>query len=126
MLARVAAGSVLVVHLLFIVFVVGGACLAARWRWIPWLHIPAAVWGTWVELSGAICPLTAIENALLARAGEAGYHEGFVAHYLLATIYPAGLTRSAQFVLAVLVVAVNAALYLRLLRRARRSADRSR
>ncbi|MGH8802200.1 MAG: DUF2784 domain-containing protein [Casimicrobiaceae bacterium] len=117
---RVAAGGILVLHLAFIAFVVLGAALAWRWRWMVWLHLPAAAWGTWVELAGVVCPLTAVENALLAKAGAAGYREGFVAHYLLAAIYPAGLTRDVQYVLAAFVVAVNLALYSRLLRRRKR------
>ena len=43
MLFRVAADAVLVLHLAFIVFVVAGGLLAARWRWLIAIHIPAAV-----------------------------------------------------------------------------------
>ncbi len=116
---HIAVVATLTLHLAFIAFVVLGAVAVRRWRWLVWLHLPAAAWGTWIELSGAICPLTVVENALRARAGLDGYRDGFVAHYLLATIYPAGLTRHAQYVLAALVVAVNLLLYARLLRAGR-------
>jgi hypothetical protein len=111
MLYRPAAEAVLLFHLAFIAFVLVGAVLAAHWRWIVFIHLPAAAWGCFVELSGRICPLTYAENFLRTRAGESGYTESFVEHYLLAVVYPAGLTREIQFVLAAVVVAINAAIY---------------
>jgi hypothetical protein len=113
---RVAAALVLLLHLAFILFVVAGAALAWRWRWVLALHLPAAAWGFWVELSGAGCPLTLVENWLRVRGGESGYAEGFIEHYLLAAIYPAGLTRGIQLGLAALVLLANACLYALVLR----------
>lgn len=123
---HIAAIATLALHLAFIAFVVSGGLLACRRRWIAWLHFPAAIWGTWIELSGAVCPLTVIENTFRERAGLAGYGDGFIAHYLLATIYPAGLTRQVQFALAALVVAVNLIVYARLLRSAQPRVARGR
>lgn len=121
MLARIAADAVLVVHLLFILFVVGGAVLVLRYSWLAWLHIPAALWGSWVELANRICPLTVLENSLRRQAGQSGYSESFVEHYLVPVIYPAGLTRTDQFWLAGVLVAVNAALYAAWLLRRRKT-----
>ena len=127
MLAPVAADGVLVLHLGFIVFALFGAVLALRWRWLPLVHLPAAAWGAFIELSGRVCPLTYLENHFRVRAGQAGYRESFVEHYLVAVIYPPGLTRDIQFVLAGVVLIVNAALYTWLLLRAASAArhDRS-
>lgn len=111
---RLAADATLLLHLSFIVFVVLGGLLAWRWRWVPLLHGPAAAWGAFVELSGRACPLTDLENHFRQLAGQAGYGEGFIEHYLLAIVYPAGLTRDMQFALAGVVVAVNAVVYARL------------
>ena len=111
MLYRVAAEAVLLLHLAFIAFVIVGAALAARWRWVVVVHLPAATWGFFVELTGRICPLTYAENYLRVRAGQAGYSESFIEHYLVAIVYPAGLTREIQFVLAGVVVVVNIAIY---------------
>lgn len=108
-----AAEAILIVHLAFIVFVMLGGWLALRHRAWAVVHLPAAAWGAYVELSGRICPLTVWENALRVRAGQAGYRGSFVEHYLLAIIYPDGLTRATQFGLAALVIAVNAAVYRR-------------
>ena len=108
---QLAADAVLVLHAGFIVFVLFGAVMARRWRWWPLLHLPAAGWGAWVSASGAVCPLTPLENTLRQAAGLAGYQGGFVEHYLLAMIYPDGLTRPVQWALGALVLLVNLALY---------------
>ena len=115
-----AADAVLLLHLLFIVFAVGGGLLVARWRPLAALHLPAAVWAAWIELSGGVCPLTPLENRLRALAGQAGYRDGFIEHYLLPLVYPAGLTPAVQWTLGSMVVAINIALYAWVLRRARR------
>jgi len=111
MLYRLAAEIVLLLHLAFIVFVITGAAGAARWRWLPLTHLPAAAWGVFVELTARVCPLTTAENYLRMKAGESGYTESFIEHYLLAIIYPAGLTREIQFALAAGVIVINAAIY---------------
>jgi Protein of Unknown function (DUF2784) len=103
---RVAADLVVAFHLLFICFVVGGAFLAWRWPKVIWVYLPAAVYGALIEFIGFTCPLTPLENYLRRRAGEAGYRGGFIAHYLLRVIYPAGLTRGVQIGLGVLVVVI--------------------
>ena len=117
MLYRISAEAVLSVHFAFIAFVLFGALLAVRWRWIMALHLPAAAWGFFVEITGRICPLTYAENYLRNRAGEAGYSQGFIEHYLLPAIYPAGLTQQIQFVLAGVVVLINVLAYGWFLRR---------
>jgi len=111
MLSRIAADLVLVVHFAFIAFVVLGGLLVIRYHWLAWVHVPAAAWGAWVEISGRICPLTTLENALRLDAGLDGYRDSFVEHHLLPVIYPGELTRSIQLALAALVVLVNAGLY---------------
>lgn len=105
------ADGVLVLHLAFILFVVLGGLLVLRWHWLAIAHIPAAVWGAYIELAGSDCPLTAVENNLRIKAGEGGYAGGFIEHYLMPVIYPAGLTRDIQFVLAGVVIGVNLAVY---------------
>ena len=108
---RIAADGVLLLHLSFILFAIFGGALAARWRWIPLVHLPVAAWAFFVEMTGRICPLTYLENDLRVRAGDSGYAESFIEHYLLGVIYPAGLNREVQFVLAATVVVVNIAIY---------------
>ena len=105
------ADIVLATHLGFILFASLGALLVLKWRRVFWLQIPAAAWGIYVEASGTICPLTAIENYFRVRAGHAGYEGDCLGHYLTATIYPDGLTRNIQFALGALVLIVNVSVY---------------
>ena len=117
MLYRLLANAVVLVHALFIVFIVFGGFLAWRWRWVAVLHVPAAIWGVLIEYRGWICPLTPLENALRVKAGQAGYSGGFVEHYLLPAMYPSGLTPRVQAVLGTLVLVVNVVAYTIFVRR---------
>lgn len=118
---RILADAVLVLHLAFIVFVVAGGLLLWRFPRLPWVHIPAVLWGVGIELSGGICPLTPLENRLRQLGGEAGYTGGFIEHYLLAIIYPPALTPAWQTALGVGLAVFNLVVYARWLRH-RRSA----
>ena len=111
------ANAVVAFHGLFIVFVVCGGFLAWRWRWVAAMHLPCALWGILIEYRGGICPLTPLENSLRARASQQGYGGGFIEHYLLPVMYPAGLTPRVQVVLGTAVLLVNLFAYAVLIRR---------
>ena len=115
-----AANLVLALHGAFVLFVLLGGLLAARWPRVALVHLPAAAWGALIEFRGWVCPLTPLENGLRALAGQAGYDGGFVEHYLLTWLYPAGLTRDVQVVLGLGVLAVNVAAYAWVATRSRR------
>ena len=108
---RLLADATVAIHLAFIAFVVLGGLVVLRKPVVAWLHVPAIVWVVWLELTGAICPLTPLENLLRARAGEAGYQGGFIDHYLMPIIYPAGLTPQVQIGLGIAVLVLNLAVY---------------
>lgn len=112
MLFQVLADAVVVLHLSFILFVVLGGLLVLRWHRVIWAHLPAAAWGTAVELFGWICPLTPLENQLRRAGGAVDYSGGFVERYLVPIVYPAELTREVQVALGCAVVGINAAIYL--------------
>jgi hypothetical protein len=105
------ADAVVVVHAAFVGFAVLGGLLAARWPRLALLQIPAAAWGILVEVAGWPCPLTPLENALRAHAGDTGYGESFIEHHLLPILYPEGLTRTVQLGLAACVLTANALAY---------------
>ncbi|NIM52140.1 MAG: DUF2784 family protein [Gemmatimonadales bacterium] len=111
MLSRLAADTLVIVHLAFIIFVVAGGFLAWRWRWLAWAHLPAAVWGAVIELFRWTCPLTPLEKHFRTLAGGAGYEGGFIEHYIIPIVYPAGLTPAMQVALGILVVALNGVAY---------------
>lgn len=127
MAESIAADAVVLVHLGFVAFVVFGALLVLRFPKLALLHVPALAWGAWIEVTGGICPLTPLENALRRRAGEGGYESGFIEHYVHPILYPAGLTRNAQLSLAVLLIVSNVLIYGWILfRRRRRTGDAGR
>ena len=117
----VLADLTLVAHLAFILFVGAGGLLVARWPRLAWLHLPAVAWGALVEIANIVCPLTPLENRFRRLAGEAGYAGDFIERYLVAAIYPEGLTRPTQIGLGLLAIAVNLAAYAWLLHRRRAS-----
>ena len=117
MLFRGLADLVLLVHLLFVVFVVVGGLLVLRWPRLVWVHVPVALYGALIEFVGFICPLTPLEIWLRRRGGEAGYEGGFVEHYVTAALYPTGLTREIQIAIGVGVLVLNAIVYAVVLRR---------
>jgi hypothetical protein len=108
-LYRLLANAVVIIHALFIVFIVFGGFLTWRWRWrwVAVLHIPSAIWGVLIEYRGWICPLTPLENTLRAKAGQSGYSGGFIEHYVVPAIYPSGLTPRVQTVLGTVVLVIN-------------------
>lgn len=119
MLYRILADVMVVLHLLFIVFVVAGGFLVWRWRKLAWVHVPVFLWGTGIEILGFVCPLTYLENYFRIEGSRAGYATSFVEHYLLPLIYPdllfpAGFPRAGFIAIGVFVLLLNAVIYWRL------------
>lgn len=108
---RLLADATVVLHLVFVAFVVCGGLLVLHWRRVAWVHLPAAAWGAWIEFAGWICPLTPLENWLRAQGGAATYTTSFVERYLLRVLYPESLSRDIQLGLGVLVILVNGIVY---------------
>lgn len=115
-----AAEAVMALHLAFVGFVVIGGFLSLRYPRLPWLHLPAAAWAILLSLFGWVCPLTPLENRLLAEAGAETYESGFLARYLRGVLYPDGLGAAEQYVLAGFVLGINAVAYGVVWRRSRR------
>ncbi|MFA6413169.1 MAG: DUF2784 domain-containing protein [Syntrophales bacterium] len=105
------ADLVVVIHFLFILFVIFGGLLVLHKRFWALLHIPAALWGAFVELSGWVCPLTPLENWLRLRGGDPAYTSDFIDRYVVHLIYPSSLTKSQQLFLGLAVIMINGAIY---------------
>lgn len=106
------ADIVVVIHLLFILFVIFGGLLLLSWPRLIWLHLSAFFWGVATEIFGWICPLTHLENWLRLKSVESvTYATGFVEHYLVPIIYPQALTRELQLLFALMVIIVNGLVY---------------
>ena len=118
---RVLADVTVLLHLAFVVFVVLGGLLVARWPPAAWVHLPAAAWGAWVEFAGWVCPLTPLENWLRRQGGGAPYSSSFIERYLLPLLYPSSLSRELQYALGGLVLLVNVVIYTAAFRRRARA-----
>ncbi|MDX1442355.1 MAG: DUF2784 domain-containing protein [Gammaproteobacteria bacterium] len=108
---HLAANVLLVIHALFIAFVVLGGLLVLWRRWMAFVHLPIVLYGIAIEWIGWICPLTPLENRMRLAAGEEGYSSSFIEHYLLPLVYPVDYTRELQLMLGALVLLVNLLVY---------------
>ncbi|HEY5674026.1 MAG TPA: DUF2784 domain-containing protein [Malonomonas sp.] len=113
-----AADAVLLLHLLFVVFVVTGLLFifvgkVRTWSWVrnPWFRfahlvaIGVVVLQAWL---GIICPLTHLEMALRTRGGGGEYSGAFIAHWLETLLYyqaPAWVFVVAYTVFGIIVAA---------------------
>jgi len=91
------ADIVLAGHVLVVGFVVLGQMLFMAGGWAGWLWV-RNLWTRLVHLAligfvvlqswwGAVCPLTLWEQALRRQAGQSGYGESFIAHWLSRLIF---------------------------------------
>lgn len=117
----VLADLVVLLHFGFVIFALLGGLLVLRWRWIAWLHIPAAVWASGIEFGGWVCPLTWLENWLITLADGVPDQGDFVQRYIVPVLYPEGLTRGMQLALGFIVIIVNLCVYGIFLHRAGRN-----
>jgi hypothetical protein len=110
-LYRALAVAVLILHLLWIGWVIFGAVWTRRRRALRWFHIASLVYGIFIEVvPWPPCPLTLLEQWLEARAGVEPYQGSFILHYLDAVVYP-NVPVTLLIVCAVAVCAFNLGLY---------------
>ena len=112
-----AADAVLLLHVLFVAFVIAGLLLILAGRLLSWdwvrnwwfrvIHLGAigvVVLQAWL---GVICPLTRLEMYLRDKAGDTTYAGSFVSHWLEAILYyraPAWVFAVAYTLFAIVVV----------------------
>jgi hypothetical protein len=101
----------LIIHFLFIIFVIFGGLLFFIKAWTLYFHIPAFIYGAYMEFTQTICPLTYLENYLLTKANLATYSTTFIQNYLYAIIYPINLTKDIQINLGISLIILNAFIY---------------
>jgi hypothetical protein len=85
---HILAVLVLILHLLFIGWVLLGWLLTQRRPWLRWAHLASLLYGIVIDTGPWPCPLTLLENDFLQRAGMTPYREPFLVHYLEAVVYP--------------------------------------
>ena len=106
-----AADLTLIVHFAFILFVVLGSLLFFVATKVVFIHIPAFIWASYIELTHSICPLTYLENWFLQKANLTTYSEGFIQYYLVPIVYPMSLTKVSQITLGISLIVLNIIIY---------------
>ena len=108
---EIAADLTLIIHFAFIIFVIFGALLFFVSRKIIYVHVPALIWGIYIELTHSVCPLTYLENWFLNKAELTTYSESFIQNYLVPIVYPSNLTNNLQTYLAIILIIANVVIY---------------
>ena len=108
---QIAANLTLIIHFIFIIFVVFGALLFLISKKIVFIHFPFLIWGCYVEFTNSICPLTYLENWFLNKANLTTYSEGFIQNYLVPIVYPINLTKDLQIYLGASLIVINVVIY---------------
>ena len=108
-----AADSVVAIHFTWILFLIGGALIGRRVRWVKWLHLSALTYSLLLQIFSWICPLTTLEVWMRSRglSGES-YSGSFIAVYLEKAIY-IQIPQAWLLFLTVLVVGGSAVIYYR-------------
>jgi hypothetical protein len=104
------AVSVLLLHALFIFWLIFGALLTRSRPILRWLHIASLIWGILTELLPWPCPLTLLEDWLEGRAGVEPSQGGFLLHYLDRLVYP-NISSTVLTTAAVIICGLNLAFY---------------
>jgi len=105
------ATFILIIHFLFILYVILGGLLFFIKTETLYFHIPAFLYGVYVEFTQSICPLTYLENFFLSKAKIETYSTSFIQNYLIPVIYPVNLTKELQTTLGVLLIIINLVIY---------------
>ena len=108
---ELAADLTLIIHFAFILFVIFGVLLFFITTKIIFIHIPAFIWGSYIELTNSICPLTYLENWFLHKANLTTYSEGFIQNYLVPIVYPVSLTKDLQIYIGIALIVINIVIY---------------
>lgn len=113
MVYKVTADIVVLVHFLWVVFLIFGAFAGVRWRAVKVLHLAGLGYAFVLNLFGWYCPLTHVEVWARSRHDPGlAYTGSFIAHYAEELLY-VGLPRHTLLVLTVILCGFNGWYYLR-------------
>ena len=87
MLYRILADIVVVVHLLWVLFLITGAYWGRKHRAVRIMHGSGMVFAVVINLFGWYCPLTHLEAWLMTRHGSPSYPGSFIGHYAYRLVY---------------------------------------
>ena len=105
------ANLTLITHFIFILFVIFGGLIFFIFSKVIYIHLPALIWGIYIEFTNSICPLTYLENWFLYLGGQTTYSGNFINKYLYKIIYPQGLSTDIQIYLGIILIVFNILVY---------------
>ena len=111
MLFRRAADVVAVSHLSLIGFLLGGGFVARRHPRVTKAHLATLAATAAIYAAGRDCPLTNWEKGLRQLAGDEVYRGGYLEHYLVSPLHPAGMNPTIGLAFVGVVVASTALAY---------------
>ena len=114
------ANLTLITHFIFILFVIFGGLLFFIFSKTIYIHLPALIWGIYIELTNSICPLTYLENWFLYQGGLTTYSSDFINKYFYQIIYPEGLTTDIQIFFGITLIIINIFIYALILKNFKR------
>ncbi|MEW6163401.1 MAG: DUF2784 domain-containing protein [Nitrospirota bacterium] len=111
MFYRLAADFVVLIHFLWIVFLIFGAFMGRRYRAVKIFHIAGLGFAITMQIFGWYCPLTYLEIWLRRRHDPSlTYRGSFIIHYAEKLVY-IDLSPEIIFVLTLILVSISAYFY---------------
>jgi len=110
---KILADIVVIIHFLWIVFLIFGAFLGVKYKTVRVFHISGLIFALTIQIFDWYCPLTHIEVWLRSKHDPAlAYAGSFIPHYIKKIVY-IELPRYTIFILTVILCGFNAWMYLR-------------
>ena len=101
------ANLTLIIHFIFILFVIFGGILFFIFSKALYFHLPSLAWGIYIQFTNSICPLTYLENWFLSQAGLNTYSNSFLNNYIMPMVYPENLISDYQIYLGIFLIIIN-------------------
>jgi len=109
----IAADTVVLLHFLWVIFLITGAVFGRRYKWVKRLHIAGIASALTIQIFGWYCPLTYLEVWLRRMHDPShGYSGSFIINYLDRILY-INLPPDLIMVMTVVVAIISFWIYLR-------------
>jgi predicted branched-subunit amino acid permease len=112
MLYGILADIVVFLHFLWIIFLIIGAFIGRRYKWVKRVHIVGLGFALTIQGFGWYCPLTYLEVWLRKKQDPSlGYSGSFIANYVEKIVY-IDLPPNLILILTIILILMSAWLYL--------------
>ena len=113
MFYSISADIIVVLHLLWILFLIFGAFPGRRYKWIKVVHIGGVIYALIIQVFGWFCPLTHLE-AWLRRMHDPSqsYSGSFIIYYIEKIVY-IGISPDIILLLTALIALMSVRVYMR-------------